>query len=57
VAPISADVTEDPKLALAEEYLSIGDKVGARALIDEVLQQNGNPHTVALAQQMLMRLG
>lgn len=53
----AADVAEDPKLALAEEYLSIGDKVGARSLIEEVLQQNAHPQTVALAQQMLMRLG
>ncbi|MEN9586842.1 MAG: hypothetical protein RIT15_417 [Pseudomonadota bacterium] len=53
----AADVVEDPKLALAEEYLSIGDKVGARSLIEEVLQQNAHPQTVALAQQMLMRLG
>jgi pilus assembly protein FimV len=53
----ATDAVEDPKLALAEEYLSIGDKVGARSLIEEVLQQNAHPQTVALAQQMLMRLG
>jgi len=48
---------EDAKLALAEEYLSIGDKPGARSLIEEVLQFNSNPHVVALAQQMLARIG
>ena len=57
VQAAATDAPEDPKLALAEEYLSIGDKVGARSLIEEVLQQNAHPHTVALAQQMLMRLG
>lgn len=34
--------SEDPletKLALAEEFLSIGDSDGARALIDEVLAE------------------
>ncbi len=48
---------EDPKLALADEYLSIGDKAGARALIEEVIHQNAHPQTVALAHQMLARLG
>ncbi len=48
---------EDPKLELAEEYLSIGDKAGARALIEEVLVQNVHPQTIAMAQQMLMRIG
>lgn len=48
---------EDPKLALAEEYLSIGDKAGARALIDEVLQQSTDPQVVTQAHQMLARLG
>ncbi len=50
-------IHEDPKLALAEEYLSIGDKAGARALIEEVLQQSPHPQIVALAHQMLARLG
>ena len=45
---VSADASgasgdsEDPletKLALAEEFLSIGDSDGARALIDEVLAE------------------
>jgi pilus assembly protein FimV len=50
-------VQEDPKLALAEEYLSIGDKAGARALIEEVLQQSTHPQIVSQAHQMLARLG
>ena len=48
---------EDPKLGLAEEYLSIGDKAGARALIEEVIQHNTDPQVIAMAQQMLMRIG
>jgi len=47
---------EDTKLALAEEYLSIGDKAGARSLIEEVIAQ-ANPLTLSLAHQMLARLG
>ncbi len=58
LAPAAMDqVSEDPKLALAEEYLSIGDKAGARALIEEVIHQNVHPQIVALAHQMLARLG
>lgn len=57
-APVSdLAVTEDPKLALAEEYLSIGDHVGARALIEEVIKLNAQPQVVTLAHQMLARLG
>jgi len=48
---------EDPKLALAEEYLSIGDKAGARALIEEVIHQNASPKIMMQAQQILARLG
>jgi pilus assembly protein FimV len=46
VAPNSSNPSgdsEDPletKLALAEEFLSIGDSDGARALIDEVLAES-----------------
>ncbi len=47
---------EDPKLALAEEYLSIGDKHGARSLIEEVIVQNSHPASVAQAEAMLARL-
>jgi pilus assembly protein FimV len=54
---ITQNNAEDPKLALAEEYLSIGDYVGARALIEEVIRQSGNPQTVTQAHQMLARLG
>ncbi len=50
-------LAEDPRLALAEEYLSIGDKAGARALIEEVIHQNAHPQIVTLAHQMLARLG
>jgi pilus assembly protein FimV len=48
---------DDPKLALAEEYVSVGDLVGARALIDEVIARNTNPQTVTQAHQMLAKLG
>lgn len=48
--------TEDPKLALAEEYLSIGDKAGARALIQDVMT-HGSPSAQAAAQLMLGRIG
>lgn len=48
--------TEDPKLALAEEYLSIGDKAGARALIQDVMT-HGDPSSLAAAQLMLSRIG
>jgi pilus assembly protein FimV len=48
---------EDPKLALAEEYLSIGDHLAARALIEQVIKQNLNPKVVTQAHQMLARLG
>jgi pilus assembly protein FimV len=51
-----AAVAEDPKLALAEEYLSIGDKAGARALIEDVIT-HGAPHSQAAAHQMLSRIG
>jgi pilus assembly protein FimV len=54
---VDSNSAEDPKLALAEEYLSIGDHVGARALIEEVIQQSGHPQTVTQAHQMLARLG
>jgi pilus assembly protein FimV len=48
--------TEDPKLALAEEYLSIGDKAGARSLIQDVIT-HGDPTSLAAAQLMLSRIG
>ena len=48
---------DDPKLALAEEYISIGDEAGARALIDDVLQHSHDPQIVTQAHQMLARLG
>jgi pilus assembly protein FimV len=51
------DHAEDPKLALAEEYLSIGDHAGARSLIEEVIHQNAHPQIVTQAHQMLARLG
>ncbi|MDI9334976.1 MAG: FimV/HubP family polar landmark protein [Cytophagales bacterium] len=54
---LAPDHTEDPRLALAEEYLSIGDAVGARAIIEEIIQQNTHPQTVIQAHQMLARLG
>ncbi len=47
---------QDPKLALAEEYLSIGDKAGARALIQDVIS-HGSPSSIAAAQLMLSRIG
>ena len=55
--PFAAVATsEDPKLALAEEYLSIGDKAGARALIQDVMT-HGSPSAQAAAQLMLGRIG
>jgi FimV-like protein len=43
-------------LALAEEYLSIGDKAGARSLIQDVIT-HGDPTSLAAAQLMLSRIG
>lgn len=56
LAPQTYTPADDPKLALAEEYLSIGDKAGARALIQDVIT-HGDPQSLAPAQQMLARLG
>ena len=57
-APLSAD-PEDPlatKLALAEEFVSIGDDDGARALIEEVISEaTGDLRTKA--QKALASLG
>lgn len=52
----TTSAVEDPKLALAEEYLSIGDKAGARALIQDVIT-HGSPNSLAAAQQLLTRIG
>ncbi len=59
VEPLNGDGTasEDAQLALAEEWLSIGDKAGARALVEEVIEKNDNPASVARARSMLQRLG
>ncbi len=57
VSAFNLDAVEDPKLALAEEYLSIGDHAGARSLIEEVIRQNAHPQIVTQAHHMLARLG
>jgi pilus assembly protein FimV len=54
--PTKSMNAEDPKLALAEEYLSIGDKAGARALIQDVIT-HGQASSLAAAQQLLARIG
>jgi pilus assembly protein FimV len=53
---IDTNELEDPKLALAEEYLSIGDKAGARALIEEVIAM-GDTANAQKALAMLANLG
>lgn len=53
--PSQPQSVQDSKLALAEEYLSIGDKVGAKALIEEVMA-TGQPHLVSQAQTLLARI-
>jgi pilus assembly protein FimV len=54
--PVLSQV-DDPKLALAEEYVSVGDRLGARALIEEVIARSSNPQVVTQAHQMLAKLG
>jgi pilus assembly protein FimV len=58
-APVTAAEPEDPlatKLALAEEFVSIGDDDGARALIEEVIAEaTGDLKTKA--QRALSSLG
>lgn len=52
-------VTDDPfetKLALAEEFHSIGDEEGARGMIEEVIAESSGEMR-AKAQQMLSKLG
>lgn len=52
----SVDSAEmDTKLELAEAYFGIGDKEGARELLDEVIQ-DGTPEQVARAKESLTRL-
>ena len=46
----------DTKLDLAVAYQEIGDKEGARELLDEVLR-GGTDEQVARANQMLAQLG
>ncbi|WP_308494584.1 FimV/HubP family polar landmark protein [Duganella rivi] len=55
--PLSAHHMEmDTKLDLADAYQEIGDKEGARELLDEVLR-GGNPEQVAKANRMKAALG
>jgi pilus assembly protein FimV len=53
---ISADDPLETKLALAEEFISIGDDDGARALIEEVVSQSTGEMR-AKAQRVLATLG
>lgn len=53
MAPVSAQF--ETKLALAEEFISIGDEDGARALIDEVLAE-ASGEVRSKAQQTLSKL-
>lgn len=53
---MNALATAELKLAMAEERLVSGYVEEARALINEVLAQQIDGHTAALAQQMLMRI-
>jgi len=58
-APLAAVEPEDPlatKLALAEEFVSIGDDDGARALIEEVIAE-ASGELKAKAQRALGSLG
>lgn len=55
--PMSAMQMEmDTKLDLAIAYQEIGDKEGARELLDEVIR-GGSDDQVARANQMLAQLG
>ena len=58
-APAATAEPEDPlatKLALAEEFVSIGDDDGARALIEEVIAE-ATGELKAKAQRALSSLG
>ncbi|MCG2583003.1 hypothetical protein LZ005_01380 [Massilia sp. TS11] len=46
----------ETKLDLAVAYQEIGDKEGARELIDEVIK-GGSPRQIQRAQEMLALLG
>jgi pilus assembly protein FimV len=55
-ASINGDDPLETKLALAEEFISIGDDDGARALIEEVVAQ-ATGEMRAKAQRVLATLG